>query len=128
VDVRAPTLQCRASITFHHLDGQNVFGRMMERRWSSSPEPILTPIFEIIDGKDGKKMVGKQVFVETDLARLGAQSRIDVYPGESQLLDIVVRADDDGECYGWNNEGTSRTRCGEIQSGGWSLAAATWSG
>lgn len=36
---RAPALQCRATITFHHLDGQNVFGRSMEGRWSESVQP-----------------------------------------------------------------------------------------
>jgi hypothetical protein len=38
------------------------------------------------------------------LTRINAESRIDVYPGESQLLDLCFRADDDVECYGWNNE------------------------
>src|SRR5437868_2221175 len=36
---RAPALQCRATITFHHLDGQDVFGRSMEGRWSESVQP-----------------------------------------------------------------------------------------
>jgi hypothetical protein len=39
-----------------------------------------------------------------DFSSLTLASRIDVYPGESELLDIVMRADNDEECYGWNNE------------------------
>src|SRR6476659_8462988 len=36
---RSAALQCRATISFHHLDGRNVFGRAMEGRWANSPEP-----------------------------------------------------------------------------------------
>jgi hypothetical protein len=42
--VRGPALQCRAEITFHHQDGHNVFGRAMDGRWASSPEPVPSPI------------------------------------------------------------------------------------
>ena len=38
---RNTALQCHGDITFHHLDGQNVFGRVMIGRWSESPEPVL---------------------------------------------------------------------------------------
>jgi dsRNA-specific ribonuclease len=38
--LRAAALQCRGMITFHHLDGQNIFGRTMAVRWSSSPQPV----------------------------------------------------------------------------------------
>jgi hypothetical protein len=38
--LRGPALQCRGTVTFHHLDGQNVFGRIMAVRWSGSPEPV----------------------------------------------------------------------------------------
>ena len=37
---RSPALQCHGTMTFHHLDGQNVFGRAMPIRWSGSPEPV----------------------------------------------------------------------------------------
>jgi hypothetical protein len=92
--VRAPALQCRGEITFHHLDKQDVFGRAMAGRWCSSPEPV--PI-------QGVTSHGEQ-FQIFDLARLTAESRIDVYPGESELLDIAVRLDEDADCYGWNND------------------------
>ncbi len=93
--VRAPALQCRATITFHHLlDGQNVFGRSMDGRWASTPEPVPIPVVN---------SQGVQ-FQMLDFTRLTLESRIDVYPGESELLDIAARCDNDVECYGWNNE------------------------
>src|SRR5262249_37004910 len=95
--MRVPALQCRASISFHHLDGPNIFGRSMMGRWSGSPEPVSLPII----APDGN--VSQMI----DLTRLTPVSRIDIYPGETETLDIVIRADDDAECYGWNNEAYS---------------------
>ena len=66
----------------------------MAVRWSGSPQPI--PIQAV--SSDG---VHIQIF---DPMRLTIESRIDIYPGESQLLDIAARFDNDVECYGWNNE------------------------
>ncbi|MGA3164587.1 MAG: hypothetical protein ABSF14_00570 [Terriglobia bacterium] len=94
---RATALQCRGKITFHHLDGQDVFGRAMAVRWSGTPEPV--PIQAIT--ADGVQI---QIF---DPMRLTTESRIDVYPAESQLLDVAARFDDDADCYGWNNEAYS---------------------
>lgn len=37
---RNAALQCHGTITFHHLDGQNVFGRAMPIRFSETPEPV----------------------------------------------------------------------------------------
>ena len=87
-----PALQCRAAITFHYSeDEQNIFGRVMEGRWPSTPEPL--PIVISPATPDAQPLV------------LIPQSRgVDVYPGESELLDIAMRADTDTECYGWNNE------------------------
>ena len=90
---RNAALQCRGFITFHHLDGQNVFGRAMPVRWSYTPEPI--PIVGIIDNK--------QIYI-FDPAKLTLESRVDVYPGESQRLDVGARFNNEDECYGWNNE------------------------
>jgi hypothetical protein len=39
-----------------------------------------------------------------DFTRLTLESRIDIYPGQTQLLDVANRPDDDKDCYGWNNE------------------------
>lgn len=32
------------------------------------------------------------------------ESRIDIYPGEQEELDIAARFDNETEAYGWNNE------------------------
>jgi len=92
--LRSPALQCRGTITFHHLnDGQNIFDRAMSVRWVSSPEPV--PV----------QVLGQGVqFKIIDPVRLTAESRIDVYPGETELLDVAARFDNEDECYGWNNE------------------------
>ena len=92
---RGPALQCQAMITFHHLDGQNVFGRTMYGRWSSSPEPIPMPII----GPHGQQQ-GSLI----DFTRFTLASRVDVYPGERETLDVAIRLDDGVEAYGWNNE------------------------
>jgi hypothetical protein len=93
--VRAPAQQCRASITFHHLDGQDVFSRSMNGRWSNSPQPVLSDILDLT----GKRIM--RLLNPNDLLLI---SRIDVHAGDGQPLDIAIRADDDTECYGWNNE------------------------
>jgi hypothetical protein len=93
--VRAPAQQCRAFITFHHLDGQDVFGRVMSGRWANSKQPVL---HEIVDMNNNTTMKLR------NYNDLSLDSRIDVYAGEPQPLDIAIRADDDVECYGWNNE------------------------
>ena len=36
--------------------------------------------------------------------RAATASRVDVYPGEEQLLEVAVRFDDEPECYGWSDE------------------------
>ena len=90
---RNAALQCHGFITFHHLDGQNVFGRAMSIRWSGSPEPVA--IHVVVDDKR---------FTIADPARITLTSRRDVYPGESERLDVVARFDNEDECYGWNND------------------------
>jgi hypothetical protein len=90
---RSPALQCRAAITFHHFnDEQNIFGRAMEGRWSSTPEPVAIPVGPA--NPQGQQLA---LIPET-------RGWVNVYPGESELLDIAIRADNDAECYGWNNE------------------------
>jgi len=93
---RVAATQCRGEITFHHLnDGQDIFGRAMAVRWVKSPEPIAN---QIINPE------GKIQFYIRDFARAATESRIDVYPGEGQLLDVAIRFDGEAECYGWNND------------------------
>jgi hypothetical protein len=90
---RNAALQCHGTIEFYHLDGQNVFGRSMPIRWSGSPEPV--PMLISID---------RQTLMLSDPARFTLAPRIDVYPGESERLDVAAKFDDEQECYGWSNE------------------------
>ena len=100
--IQAAALQCRAEISFRHLDGQNVFGRVMNGRRAGSPPPVALPVMG----------PGGQQFQLIDYERLTLASRIDAYPGEKEILDIAIRADADAECYGWNNEAYFLTRNG----------------
>lgn len=90
---RNAAMQCHGWITFHHLDGQNIFGRSMRIRWSGSPEPV--PMSGVVDGKQIQLV---------DPVRLTITSPIDVYPGDAERLDVAARFDDEDECYGWSNE------------------------
>lgn len=90
---RTAALNCRANISFHHLDGQNVFGRRMKGRWPSTPEPIA------LRGK-----VGDQDLILFDPVRANTDSRVDIYAGDKTLLDIASRFDNDDEAYGWSND------------------------
>jgi hypothetical protein len=93
---REAATQCRGEITFHHLnDGQDIFGRAMPVRWVNSPQPIANQII----GLDGAIQ-----FYILDFARTADESRIDVYPGEEEKLDVAVRFHGEPDCYGWNNE------------------------
>jgi hypothetical protein len=111
--VRAPALQCRAAITFHHLaDEHDIFGRAMDGRWASSPEPV--PI------------VLPPATPQTQRLVLIPEWRgVEVYPGESELLDIAIRADNDAECYGRNNEATFLRLAGAIRIGNL-IVAVIW--
>ncbi len=44
------------------------------------------------------------VYSIVDTSRLSMESRIDVYPGEEEILDVAVRIEGESDCYGWNNE------------------------
>jgi hypothetical protein len=90
--LRVPALQCRAAITFHNIDDEtDIFGRTMEGRWTNIPEPI--PIGFVTDSNNRR------------VALIPAEYHgVDVYPGDSEYLDIAMRADGDEECYGWSNE------------------------
>lgn len=90
---RNSAIQCNGTITFHYLDGQPVYQRVMPTRWSTSPEPIASR-FEV----DGK------VFSFIDPTKIEMRSRIDIQPGESENLGVVAKFDDDEECFGWSNE------------------------
>ena len=95
---RSAAIRCRGLITFYHLDGQNVFGRSMQGRWSGSPEPV--PIQAFAPGLGGKW--GEiRIF---DPVRLSPEMHRDIYPGESEKIDVAGRFDNDVDCYGWCND------------------------
>jgi len=95
---RNAALQCHAAIGFYHLDGQNVFGRKMNGRWSGSVEP--TPTVQI----SGEGISIENLFVSGNQTSASTTLQ-DIYPGEKASLDIAARFDDDKVCYGWNDEG-----------------------
>jgi len=95
---RGAALQCRGEITFHHLDGQDVFGRKMTVRWASSPQPVASQVTDLR---------GNVQFVIRDFARTASDVRMDVYPGEEEILDVAARFDGEPECYGWNDDAYS---------------------
>lgn len=90
---RDAATHCHGTITFHHLDEQNVFGRAMQVRWSGSPEPTPT-----------KVVVGDQAYLFFNPSKIAFISRMDIYPGESERIDTVVKFDDEDVCFGWSND------------------------
>lgn len=93
---RSAALQCRGEIRFHHLsDGQDVFGRAMTVRWASSPQPLWSQI---------RDLKGEIQFQIVDFVRAATKPRVDVYPGEEEILDVAARFDDEEDCYGWNDD------------------------
>lgn len=90
---RSAAEQCRADISFHHMDGQDVFGRSMVAKWVRTPEATPLPIH---------RPHGELLGVLVDSERIFREPRIDIAPGESSNLDVAVRFDDESECYGWN--------------------------
>jgi hypothetical protein len=90
--LREPAMQCSAKITFYDSRGHSIYNTMCGR-WANSPQPI--PIKGVFEGKELAIM---------DQERLTLTSRINIYPNERELLDIVTREDGTTECVGWNNE------------------------
>ncbi len=91
---RNAAFQCHGTISFHHLDGQNIFGRAMDIRWSSAPEPVPN---QIIDS-NGHHLTF------FDHYRFQHSQRVDIYPGDMDDFAIVARFDEEEECWGFNNE------------------------
>lgn len=90
---RNTAVQCRGSITFHHRDGQNVFGRVMQGRWAGIPEPVF-PWFVYAGNKT----------TIIDPSRLFMDFRMDIRPGTREGFDVAIRYQGEDVCYGWNNE------------------------
>ncbi|HXP77849.1 MAG TPA: hypothetical protein VN823_27185 [Stellaceae bacterium] len=93
--LRTPAMQCQAAITFHDLNGKDRFGDAMAGRWAKTPEPV--PL-KIVDNH------GNPAGTIADPDRPTFGFRIDIYPGESESLGLVIRADNETDCYGFNNE------------------------
>ena len=91
--MRFPANNCHGFINFYHLDGNNLFKRPMTLRWANAPEP--NPLIVCIDGKKG------EIY---DPVIINYMQNTTIYPGESAEIDIVVKIDEDFDCYGWNNE------------------------
>jgi hypothetical protein len=87
--------QCRATVTFHHLDGQDVLGRVLTARWRSSPEPV---------GINGQIENGPAIKI-FDPTRFELIPQVSIAPGEpAQAFTVAAKFDNDEECYGWSNE------------------------
>src|SRR5438105_532818 len=84
------TMPCR--IAFLRTDGTPI-GKPMTGRWADTPEPRVAYVV----GPNGAN-----VPVLTNPQEL--KPTVDVYPGDSELLDVAVRVGGEVECYGWNGE------------------------
>jgi hypothetical protein len=90
---RLPAQQCRAQIFFLRLDGTPVLQRPMVARWAGgSPEPRVVHV----------QTPTGTVPVLTNPAEL--KDTVDIYPGETEQIDVAVRVDQDASAFGWNNE------------------------
>jgi hypothetical protein len=91
--LRSPGQQCRAQIAFLRADGTLFLDKAITGRWTGSPEPLVAYI---------ATSSGGTAAVLTNPQQLRAT--IDVYPGETELLDVAVRVDGEHDCYSWNDE------------------------
>jgi hypothetical protein len=89
---------CLGTVQFLHLDGTRYFTGSMPARWTGSPE--ATPLLGLLTS--GGVILGDIAL--WDPARLSIVSKMDIPAGEQEDLDIVVRCDNDLDCYGFNND------------------------
>ena len=90
--VRSAAQQCRAEIVFLRTDGTALFDKPMTGKWTDTPEPRV--VLSDINGQVVPYIINPQEL----------RPAVDVYPGASEVLDVVVRVDGEDACYGWNNE------------------------
>jgi hypothetical protein len=81
--------RCRGTIQFIAENKSNDFPPM-DVRWADSPQPTSPQAYISIGGQKGYIT---QFVKEVDIA-----------PGDSNKIDIVVQFEGDPHCYGWNNE------------------------
>jgi hypothetical protein len=90
--LRLPAQQCRAEISFLRENATQFIERPMPGRWAGTPEPAVA----YVSGPHGV------VPILTNPQEL--KPTVDLYPGDKELLDVVVRVQGEDECYGWNDE------------------------
>lgn len=110
---RNAAMQCTTLISFHTLEGQDIFGRAMEGRWGNSSEPVPATI--IIDGKQGHII---------DQSRLRGLGHLDIFEGRGEGLNIAAKFDNEDECWGWSNASYFCPR--PWRNDDWKLAKGTY--
>lgn len=104
---RQPAFLCRAFITFLHFQEKTqVYDRVMIGRWAGTPEPLL-PIFDT----SGKPILDESGRPARTYHHQLAPDWIHIPPGSEMpsTLDIVSKAGNDEECYGYTNESYAYT-------------------
>lgn len=86
---RNPALSCRAWITFSDLVDKKADDSRMSGRWAATDEPEV----QVIQSPAGRVI---------RLANI--ERKVDIAPNETANLDIAVKFEDDGSCFGWCNE------------------------
>ncbi len=82
----------RPALGIKLCSGQNVFGRAMAIRWGRSPEPVLIQV----------SLGESTLLMHNPLVPL--LQRMDVHPGDTEIINVAARFDNDDECYGWTND------------------------
>ncbi len=86
---RDPAFSCKATVTFHYLDGHRVFDREMNARWNETPQPKFEEL---------KTDVGVVSFP------VEIRDTIDIPPGDYANVAVATRRKGEFDCFGWNNE------------------------
>jgi hypothetical protein len=89
---RAPAQMCRAQISVLREDGTALHDKALVGRWTDTPEPYVVWMGE-----------EKQKFPVL-LNQQELRSALDIASGESELLDVAIRVEDDEKAYIWNNQ------------------------
>jgi hypothetical protein len=90
--LRLPAQQCRGEIAFLRSDATDKFAKPMAGRWVDSPEPMVVHV----------TTPSGPVAILTNPTAL--KTSVDIYPGETEPLDVAVRVEGEPDAYGWNDE------------------------
>ena len=90
--LRLPAQQCRGEIAFLRPDATDKFTKPMVVRWTNSPEPMVVHV---------TTPSGPAAILTNPTA---LKTSVDVYPNETELLDVAVRVEGEPNSYGWNDE------------------------